>query len=585
MGGMAKNKAQQAAEVAREHFWGDLDHYWDTSGLETASETDVVIKLIVPLLRDALGWPSTAMHTEVAVTFQAGRQSWKKKADLVGAPKRPESTGQDESWLVVEAKKPDQMSEEAVEQARSYADRLKVSLYAVIDGRRLLMYRRQRFGADAKELDIEITPDTISQSRQVIEASLDFVKLKTRHNLLNQEDQKRFDETLKAIGDLKSERMPSTVWVDVDANKAVRWLGPVPSAEIETFWGFPAMTATKPVDLTVDADFEEISEDLRAVIVRLAFHGGLSVLSVREPDRWKKFSLDMVYQCLGIPGRTWHPVDAPQQARWAVKSITGPRPDMSKVPSLPQRQLAERCRESMDGWAAAALNEAVDEALRSNEPASRHGVEIAADLRRALASEWTTLRGELGPVNVPFLTAALSTCKGNDQWAALLRVGPRTVRQDGCLSLGLLLLLLWRDFLREKGHPDLVPHALPPGFPINLKTEAVPGHLLSVQWVNARDLQLALLDVLDEEPLLLLVPWSSRDPIELSRMNAKARSISRGAGITISLLSRANSTVLSLGLPLELRDALARGRTETHACLAAFGQRAANELYSELVAT
>ncbi|MCO5166627.1 MAG: hypothetical protein M9894_09705 [Planctomycetes bacterium] len=43
---MAKKKAQQqqaaaAAEVAREHFWADLDHYWDTAGLETASETDV----------------------------------------------------------------------------------------------------------------------------------------------------------------------------------------------------------------------------------------------------------------------------------------------------------------------------------------------------------------------------------------------------------------------------------------------------------------------------------------------------------------------------------------------------------------
>ncbi|MCO5166624.1 MAG: hypothetical protein M9894_09690 [Planctomycetes bacterium] len=544
-----------------------------------------MVKLIAPLLRDALGWPSSAMHTEVAVAFQAGRQSWTKKADLVGAPKRPESTGQDESWLVVEAKKPGQLSDEALEQARSYADRLKVSMYAVIDGGRLLLYRRQRFGTDAKELDIEITADTLSKNRQDIEASLDFVKLRTRHDLLNQEDKKRFDDTLKAIGDLKSERMPNTVWVEVDANKEVRWLGPVPSVEIETFWGSPAATALKPVDLTIDADFGDISEDLRAVIVRLAFHGGLSVLSVREPDKWKKFSLDMVYQCLGVPGRNWHPVDAPQQARWAVRGITGPRPDTSKVPALPQRLLAERCRDAMDGWATEALNEAVDEALRSNEPASRHGVEIAADLRRALAAEWTTLRAELGPVNVPFLTAALSTCKGHDRWAALLRVGPRTVRAEGCLLLGLLLLLLWRDFLREKGHPDLVPHVLPPGFPINLKTEAIPGHLLSVQWVNARDLQLALLDVLDEEPLLLLVPWSTRDPIELSRMNARARSISRGAGITSSLLSRANSTVLSLGLPLELREALARGRTETHACLAVFGQRAANELYGELVTT
>ncbi len=100
------------------------------------NEIEVEIKFVYPLFR-FLGYSDEDLLIRVPVRMQVGRQQIQAQADWVifrnGNP-----------VIVVEAKEPGHpLGEQVVEQAKSYAFGLKVPLYAVTNGRRLQVFRRE----------------------------------------------------------------------------------------------------------------------------------------------------------------------------------------------------------------------------------------------------------------------------------------------------------------------------------------------------------------------------------------------------------------------------------------------------------
>jgi hypothetical protein len=491
-------------------------------------------------------------------------------------------TGHNECWLVVEAKRPDKTLDEARDQAHSYARELKAPFYVVLNGRRLIVYERGNIGPDFVRLDIALDPATLLARRNEIEGALGHFNVKQRYGLLTKKRLTQFQDSLTVVQQLREKWMPQTVWVDVQGTK-VRWCGPLPDeSQLSLFSGSPgAALPANPIELTVDAEFSEIADVLRAALIRLALHGGISVLRVREPVRWRRQAVDQLTNCLGLHARGWLPVESAQQARWAICPVEGAPPDLGAAPSFAQDLLAEHIHAAMDTWTERALVATVEGALSSNDPSTRGGLEIEPDYRQHLALDWPALKGQLDPVHAAFSTAALSARHGRDRWAARLRLGPRAVLGDGCMITGVLLLLVFRDFLRVNASPDVSPCGAPDEFPINLMTSGMDGHLLCLQRLAARDMDVALLDVIGREPLLLLVPWTSRDPVQLSQLNWQARPLGRGSGHT--LITPSFGTVLSIGFTPELKSAIAQGRGAAHACLADYAKQVASILYPQLV--
>jgi len=99
------------------------------------NELEIEVKFIYPMLR-FLGYTANDLQVRVSVPIQVGRQTQTPAADWVilknGRP-----------FFVIEAKKHNQeLSDEVLAQARSYAYGLNLNLYVVTNGRTLEVYSR-----------------------------------------------------------------------------------------------------------------------------------------------------------------------------------------------------------------------------------------------------------------------------------------------------------------------------------------------------------------------------------------------------------------------------------------------------------
>ena len=146
-----------------------MENDWENfNNLTYNTEKEVGTRLILPLLK-MLGWEDKYIHADVRVNFQEGRKKGRPhSADFVVAASSSKPVK--DALIVIEAKAPEETLEKAIDQALSYAQKLKAPFYLITNGIEIQIWQVMPFKQDEIIFSSEVKG--LAQNRGKIEAIL-----------------------------------------------------------------------------------------------------------------------------------------------------------------------------------------------------------------------------------------------------------------------------------------------------------------------------------------------------------------------------------------------------------------------------
>ncbi|MGK4008054.1 ABC-three component system protein [Sorangium sp. So ce1036] len=250
------------------------------------NEAEVSKKLVSRLLR-CLGWPQDQWFVEAELKIQFGSKEHSVQPDYVLAPSRDVANKPGKSYAVIEVKRvlPRQDAlRAALQQARTYADYLRVPFYIVADGLRIRILERRLYEDDKMILDLEYK-DLIGR-RKDIECLIGFNSLPRIVAGL------RADRKLSVAEVLQQPRAcDGYVFLRI-RNGQICATSDEPDGQYTdaTFWwGALDNPAGKRRMIAIDWDRSlDTSPDFVDLICRLLLHDGVGTLHVSDQNEWQR---------------------------------------------------------------------------------------------------------------------------------------------------------------------------------------------------------------------------------------------------------------------------------------------------------
>jgi len=327
---------------------------------EQGAEDEVSVKLVCGLLT-CLGWDKSTWFQQTVLPIRFGSTTHSVKPDFVLAPDRRAACTIGKAYAVIEVKRAVEGSEQirlARQQARSYADYLRVPFYAVADGMHIRVWERFLLEDDKPILATPIR-DLLRQRKEIEcvlgARSLPGVVTRLRANptlcaadVLKQPETQRGDVFLR----ISNRRIYVTAENSDDVHTdAAFWWGPVDSPE------------DKRRILAVDWDCNLIdSVNFVDMICRLLLHRGIGALHVSNPDAWRK---ELKARPLLIESQIAAINDLSDRILPREGQVRVPGPTASS--GAPLDEWTDQLSASLDKWMVERTNADLDALFQSGE--------------------------------------------------------------------------------------------------------------------------------------------------------------------------------------------------------------------------
>ena len=401
-------------------------------------ETDVSIRFIYPLLRVLRWGTGDPLETffEVELTVRVGSKKKTAFPDVILAPSKDVARDSGKPWAIVEAKRSvsgPRAFENARQQARLYADHLRVPLYAVVDERKIWVWRRFLLRDDSLELELGIE-ELGNDSRthllwNTLGPALRETAAKDRLSdadgpLLAASISNPLPNHYAYIRIVVADGLPKLRMTEATRSKTIgaSW-----------WWGTPESPGVQPRRVVIilgqlhaHGDLEQQLSRLRLLLARLQRQGSVAPLQCDAPDAWTgslgghRFALDGDY--LASDGAEYARVP---ETGWSL-------PKEDELHDFEMGTWVEQLSESLDDWVVECTLLDWKDFVAATSTRQLPGAEEwrqsdDAGLRNTLAGAMD----ELGSVKVEHIRAAFWSHGGGGDTnlrrdSARLHLGPRT---------------------------------------------------------------------------------------------------------------------------------------------------------------
>jgi hypothetical protein len=246
-----------------------------------------VSKKLVSRLLKCLGWPQDQWFVETALTIRFGSQDKPVYLDYVLAPNRKAADKPGNAYAIIEVKRSLRKRDAlraAQQQARTYADYLRVPFYVVADGSHIRIWERCLYEDDTPILELEYR--NLVKQREKIESLLSFSSLPGIVTQLRADRKLSVAEVLQQPRGRRGDVFLRVCNGQLFATSEDREGQPTDAA---FWWGPIDNPAGKRRRIAVDWDRAlETCPDFVDLICRLLLHDGVGALHVSDPDAWRR---------------------------------------------------------------------------------------------------------------------------------------------------------------------------------------------------------------------------------------------------------------------------------------------------------